>query len=124
MRGSLANSTAGAWETALHCHRDGLQFAVMNRRDEVLVKHRKAILAAAKRSKARSIALVGSVAREEDTVESDYDFLVDFKKGVTLFDIGGLQADLEDLLGCSVDVVPRSCVRETCREMFEDAVQL
>ncbi len=96
----------------------------MNRRDEVLVKHRKAILAAAKRSKAHSIALVGSVAREEDTVESDYDFLVDFKKGVTLFDIGGLQADLEDLLGCSVDIVPRSCVRETCREMFEDAIQL
>ncbi len=62
----------------------------MSRRDEVLVKHRKAFVAAAKRSKARSIALVGSVAREEDTAESDYDFLVDFKKGVTLFDIGGL----------------------------------
>ena len=102
----------------------GYNLQVMNRYDEVLVKHRKAFVAAAKRSKARSIALVGSVARQEDTAESDYDFLVDFKKGVTLFDIGGLQADLEDLLGCSVDVVPRSCVRETCREMFEDAVQL
>ncbi len=56
----------------------------MSRRDEVLVKHRKAILAAAKRSKARSIALVGSVARQEDTAESDYDFLVDFKKRLRL----------------------------------------
>ena len=96
----------------------------MNRRDEVLVKHREAILAAAKRSKARSIALVGSVARGEDTADSDYDFLVDFDKGVTLFDIGGLEADLEDLLGHSVDVVPRSCVRESCHGMFEDAISL
>ena len=88
------------------------------------MRHREAILAAAKRSKARSIALVGSVAREEDTTDSDYDFLVDFDKGVTLFDIGGLEADLEDLLGRSVDVVPRSCVRQGYRGMLEDAILL
>ena len=88
------------------------------------MNHRVAILAAAKRSKAQSIALVGSVARGEDTEESDYDFLVDFAKGVTLFDIGGLEADLEDLLGASVDIVPRSCVRASCRDMFEDAISL
>ena len=96
----------------------------MTRRDEVLVRHREAILAAAKRSKARSIALVGSVARGNDAEDSDYDFLVDFDKGVTLFDIGGLEADLEDLLGRSVDVVPRSCVRDRYRGMFEDAILL
>ena len=96
----------------------------MSRRDEVLVKHREAILAAAKRSKARSIALVGSAARGEDTADSDYDFLVDFDNGVTLFDIGGLEADLEDLLGHSVDVVPQSCVRERCHGMFGDAILL
>ena len=96
----------------------------MKRRDTVLVEHREAILAAAKRRKARSIALVGSVARGTDTEESDYDFLVDFDKGITLFGIGGLEADLEDLLGCNVDVVPRSCVRESCSGMFKDAILL
>ena len=96
----------------------------MSRRDDVLEKHRAAIRAAAERSKARSIALVGSVARGDDADDSDFDFLVDFNKGVTLFDIGGLKADLEDLLGGSVDVVPRSCVRESCRGMFEDAITL
>ena len=96
----------------------------MSRRDDVLVKHRKAIVAAAERSKARSIALVGSVARGDDTDDSDYDFLVDFKRGITLFGIGRLEADLEDLLGGSVDVVPRSCVRESCSGMIEDAILL
>ncbi len=86
--------------------------------------HRAAIREAAERNNARVIALVGSVARGEDTDHSDYDFVVDFNTGVTLFDIGGLEADLEDLLGASVDVVPRSCVRDSCRGMFEDAIPL
>ncbi len=96
----------------------------VSRRDDVLVKYGAAIRAAAQRNHARAIALVGSVARGEDSPDSDYDFLVDFEKGVTLFDIGGLEADLEDLLGAPVDVVPRSCVRESCRTMLDDAIPL
>lgn len=43
---------------------------------------------------------------------------------VTLFDIGGLKADLEDLLGAEVDVVPRSCLRDRYRTMLADAIPL
>ena len=96
----------------------------MSRRENVLVKHRAEIRAAAQRSKARSIALVGSVARGDDTDQSDYDFLVDFEDEADLFDIAGLQADLEDLLGQSVDVVDSSSVRESHLDMFEDAIAL
>ena len=96
----------------------------MSRRDDVLVKHRAEIRAAAHRSRARSIALVGSVARGDDTDQSDYDFLVDFEDEADLFDIAGLQADLEDLLGQSVDVVDSSAVRESHLAMFEDAIAL
>ena len=96
----------------------------VSRRDDVLVTFRPAIRAAAERNHARAIALVGSVARGEDSRHSDYDFLVDFEKGVTLFDIGALEADLEDLLGAPVDVVPRSCLRESCRAMLDDAIPL
>ncbi|WP_419921393.1 nucleotidyltransferase family protein [Candidatus Poriferisodalis sp.] len=96
----------------------------MSKREDVVGMHRSAIRAAAVRNKARSIALVGSVARGDDAERSDYDFLVDFDEGVTLFDIGGLKADLEELLGAEVDVVPRSCVAGRYRTMFEDAIQL
>ncbi len=68
----------------------------MSKRLDVVGRHRSAIRAAAARNKARSIALVGSVARGDDAERSDYDFLVDFDEGVTLFDIGGLKADLDD----------------------------
>ena len=88
------------------------------------MKHGASIWAPAERSHARAIALVGSVARGADSRDSDYDLLVDFEDGVTLFDLGGLEADLEDLLGTRVDVVPRSCVRESCRAMLDDAIPL
>jgi len=97
---------------------------MMSRRYETLLKHKEAIRSAAKQSKARSIALVGSVARGEDTDESDYDFLVDFEDDADLFDIAGLQVDLEDLLGQPVDVVDSSGVKESHRRIFEDAIPL
>lgn len=50
-------------------------------------------------------ATFGSVQRGEDTDTSDIDLLVDFEPGRSLFDQVGLIQDLEDLLGCRVDVV-------------------
>ena len=96
----------------------------MSRRDEVVLKHKTAIRAAARRSRARSIALVGSVARGDDTDGSDYDFLVDFEDDADLFDMAGLQVALEDLLGQPVDVVDSAAVRESYLAMFEDAIPL
>ena len=96
----------------------------VSRRDSVLVTHRDAIRAAAARNKCRAIALVGSVARGDDTDDSDVDFVADFDKGVTLFDMCGLQAALEDLLGADVDVVPRSSVKRGCQRIFDDAIEL
>lgn len=47
----------------------------------------------------------GSALRGSDQEGSDLDLLVDPMPGATLFDLGGLQADLEDLLGIPVDVL-------------------
>lgn len=104
--------------------RGGTTIPGMSRRDEVLVRHRAGIRAAALRSRARSIALVGSVARGDDTERSDYDFLVEFEDEADLFDIAGLQLDLEEMLGHAVDVVDSSAVRESHQAMFEDAILL
>lgn len=46
----------------------------------------------------------GSVLHGEDTDGSDLDLLVDPMPGTTLFDLGGLQGALEDLLGVPVDI--------------------
>ena len=52
-----------------------------------------------------NVRVIGSVARGEDTENSDIDFLVDAAPGATLFDIGGLHEDLVDLLGVPVDII-------------------
>ena len=96
----------------------------MSRRNEVLVRHRGAIRAAARQRRGRSIALVGSTSRGDDTDDSDYDFLVDFDDDVSLFDMAGLQVDLEELLGGRVDIVPSSSIKEHCQGMFDDAIVL
>ncbi len=96
----------------------------MGRRNDILVVHRAAIRRAALRNNARSIALVGSVARGEDTDASDYDFLVDFLPGTSLFDIAGLRIELADLLEGTVDVISLAGLRSHCRGMLEDAIHL
>ncbi|MCY4664589.1 MAG: nucleotidyltransferase domain-containing protein [Acidimicrobiaceae bacterium] len=96
----------------------------MSRREDVVSKHRDAIRQAAARRKADSIALVGSVARGDDGDGSDYDFLVRFVEGASLFDLAGLQLDLEELLGRHVDVISVRGLKEEHQGMLSDAITL
>jgi predicted nucleotidyltransferase len=73
---------------------------------ELLHTHREEILEILGRyPRLSNLRVVGSVARGEDTEGSDVDFLVDLAPGATLFDLGGLHEDLEELLGIPVDVI-------------------
>lgn len=49
--------------------------------------------------------IFGSVLHGTDQDESDLDLLVDALPGTTLFDLGGLQDELETLLGIHVDLL-------------------
>ncbi|WP_347985885.1 nucleotidyltransferase domain-containing protein [Methylomonas sp. AM2-LC] len=49
--------------------------------------------------------IFGSVLHGTDLDGSDLDLLVDALPGTTLFDLGGLQIELESLLGIHVDVL-------------------
>lgn len=73
---------------------------------DVLVKEkRERILRLCAKHGARSVRVFGSVARGQADQQSDVDFLVELEPGRTLLDLGGLQQELEILLGCRVDVV-------------------
>ena len=52
----------------------------------------------------KSLALFGSVARDEARPDSDVDLLVEFNRPVGLFAFIGLQQFLEALLNCKVDL--------------------
>ncbi len=57
------------------------------------------------RFRAANPRVFGSVVRGTDTEGSDLDLLVDALPGATLFDLGGLQIELEELLGVPVELL-------------------
>ncbi len=72
---------------------------------EIIGDKREAILALAAKYGAYNVRVFGSVADGKADEASDVDFLVDMEPGRSLFDMGGLLMDLQDLLGRKVDVV-------------------
>lgn len=82
---------------------------------EALRTHRGAVLKAVAARKACNARVFGSVLRGEDHEGSDLDILVDPLPGASLFDLGGLQVDLEELLGVPVDLVTPGDLPENFR---------
>lgn len=70
-----------------------------------LENNRDAIRAAVSRHRTSNPRVFGSVLHGEDGEESDLDILVDALPGATLFDLGGLHVELEELLGVRVDLL-------------------
>lgn len=70
-----------------------------------LERNREAIRAAVSRCRAANPRVFGSVLRGEDREGGDIDILVDALPGATLLDLGGLQMDLQDILGVRVDLL-------------------
>jgi predicted nucleotidyltransferase len=71
----------------------------------VLNMRRKVIRDAVIRFHVTNPRIFGSVLNGTDQDGSDLDLLVDAPPGTTLFDLGGLQDELESLLGVHVDVL-------------------
>jgi len=64
----------------------------------------------------KSLALFGSVARDEATPESDVDILVEFNRPMGLFGLIEVQNRLEELLGCKVDLGTLDSLKYRIRE--------
>ena len=86
--------------------------------------HREQIADTVRRHRGRSVAVFGSVARDEDTDSSDVDFLVEFEDGSSLFDLLHLQDELSALLGCGVDVVSTAGLKDRDDHIRREAINL
>ena len=92
---------------------------------EVRSRYRDQIVAAANRRGAHNIRVFGSVARGDQHLDSDIDFLVDFEPGRSLLDLTGLLLDLETVLECKVDVVSAGGLKSRlASEVMRDPVLL
>ena len=97
----------------------------MNYSIRLLKNKREDILRIASKYGARNVRIFGSLARGEAREDSDIDFLVDMESGRSLFDLGGLLMDLQNLLSQKVDVVTEKGLRPRIRDrVLKEALPL
>jgi uncharacterized protein len=90
-----------------------------------ILRQRSDVLQIAARHGAHGVRVFGSVVRGEASEQSDVDFLVRLDAGRSLLDHIALIQDLEDLLGCRVDVVTERTLHRLVRDrVLAEAVPL
>jgi hypothetical protein len=86
---------------------------------------RAEVLRLAAQNGASNVRIFGSVARGEAKSDSDIDFLVHLEQGRSLMDLSRFWLELEDLLGCKVDVVSDDSLHWYIRDrVLNEAVPL
>ena len=92
-------------------------------RDRLLSERADEIRRIATQHGARRIRVFGSRSRGQAGESSDLDLLVDLAPGRDLLDLIALKQDLEDLLGCRVDVVEEEGLSPYLRQRVVDEAQ-
>jgi predicted nucleotidyltransferase len=91
----------------------------------MLQSKRDAVLSLAAKHGARNVRLFGSMARGEANTLSDVDLLVEMEEGRSLLDLVAFGQDVEDFLGCRVDVITDGGISPYLREqIYAEAVPL
>jgi uncharacterized protein len=91
-----------------------------------LLRNKKAdILAAAARHGAGNVRVFGSAARGEDTEASDIDLLVSMEANRSLYDLIGLQQEIEQMFGRRTDVLTDKSINRYLQErILQEATAL
>jgi len=76
----------------------------------------KDIVRVSRQHGAQRVRVFGSAARGQTTPTSDLDILVEMEAKRSLLDIVAIKQDLEDMLGCKVDVVTESALSPYIRK--------
>jgi predicted nucleotidyltransferase len=89
-----------------------------------LRQRRHEILRIAERHGARNVRVFGSVARGDARSDSDVDLLIELDPERSVLDLSELILDLQDALGCSVDVVESQRRSPALERLERDAIAL
>lgn len=92
---------------------------------ELLSVHKDQIKRIADQYHVDNIRIFGSVARSETHSSSDIDLLIELREPWSLLEHIAFKQTLEDMLGCSVDVVVENGLRRAIREhILNEAIPL
>lgn len=84
--------------------------------DAILDEIKQKVLPILKQANVTKAALFGSQVRGDNTEKSDIDILVDLPRGTTLFDMVGIQQDLEEILDKKVDLVTYNSIHPSLKD--------
>jgi uncharacterized protein len=98
------------------CYRRARRFPMSTKPSVLFAANRERVRRIVLAHRARNPRVFGSVARGEDTENSDLDLLVDTIDGTSLFDIAAIELELEALLGCPVHVATEGGLKGAVRE--------
>jgi predicted nucleotidyltransferase/DNA-binding XRE family transcriptional regulator len=88
-------------------------------------RHRQEIRRITAKYRLTNVRVFGSVARGEETPDSDLDLLVDVGAGVSLLTLARCQHELQSLLKATVDLVPASDLKpRVARSVAAEALPL
>jgi predicted nucleotidyltransferase len=105
-------------------HKSSVEDLAM-RIDELLKQKRDEIFRIASRHGATNVRVFGSAVYGELRADSDIDFLVDLESDRSLFDLGDLLLELQELLGRKVDIVTEQSIYWLLRRrILKEAVPL
>lgn len=91
---------------------------------ETIRSQRDAVLALAAQYGASNLRVFGSVARGEETPDSDIDIVADFAPGQSYADLWSLQDALEDMFGRKVDLISQPGIKRIADWIEDDIIQV
>ena len=91
--------------------------------NKLLKEKREEILRICQKHGARHVRIFGSVVRVEAGRASDIDLLVEFEEGRSLLDHAALLLELEQLLGCPVDIISERGIKPRIRQKILEEAQ-
>ncbi len=91
----------------------------------IIKNRREEVINIAQKYGAKNVRVFGSMARGEESSESDLDIIVEMEHGSSLLDIIAIKQDIEELLGRKVDVVTEASISPYIRDaVLKEAVNL
>ena len=85
---------------------------LLNQAKKIIQSHKKDL----NKLGVRTLALFGSVARDESTRKSDVDIMIDFDSKKGLFVFIDIKSYLEEILDCDVDLVTKNALHPALKQ--------
>lgn len=85
---------------------------------QIIQNSREKIFRICERYQIQELSIFGSQVRGDFSETSDFDFLVNFKSEarISLFDLGKIQDELEEIVKSKVDLVPKDGLKPIIRQ--------